>query len=176
TLLPENSVVHLGNSSVIRYAQLFNPIKGCTYLSNRGTSGIDGCISTAMGYASKDTRLNVLLIGDVSYLYDVNALQLKELSPNLKIILINNQGGGIFNIIEGSKDAPEREKYFEAKHSRNGSVADAFGWKYRRIEQRALLEDSLRDLLFHDAIECLEISTNDIISPRTLNDFFTFVR
>ena len=175
-LLPEHSVVHLGNSSVIRYAQLFNPIKGCTYLSNRGTSGIDGCISTAMGYASKDTRLNVLLIGDVSYLYDVNALQLKEFSPNLKIILINNQGGGIFNIIDGSKDAPEREKYFEAKHSRNGSVAVAFGWKYRRIEQRDLLVDSLRDLLFHDTVECLEISTNDIISPRTLNDFFTFVK
>ena len=175
-MLPEHSVVHLGNSSVIRYAQLFSPIKGCTYLSNRGTSGIDGCISTAMGYASKDARLNVLLIGDVSYLYDVNALQIKNLSPNLKIILINNQGGGIFNIIDGSKDAPEREKYFEAKHSRNGSVAEAFGWKYRRIEQRALLVDSLRDLLFHCEIECLEISTNNELSPRTLNDFFTFVR
>ena len=175
-MLPEHSVVHLGNSSVIRYAQLFSPIKGCTYLSNRGTSGIDGCISTAMGYASKDARLNVLLIGDVSYLYDVNALQIKNLSPNLKIILINNQGGGIFNIIDGSKDAPEREKYFEAKHSRNGSVAEAFGWKYRRIEQRALLVDSLRDLLFHCEIECLEIATNNELSPRTLNDFFTFVR
>lgn len=175
-MLPEGSVVHLGNSSVIRYAQLFNPKKGCTFLANRGTSGIDGCMSTAMGYASKDQRLNVLLIGDVSFLYDINALQLKELSPNLKIMLINNQGGGIFNIIEGSKDAPQREKYFEAKHSRNGSVAAAFGWKYRRIEDRNLLTNALRELLLLSEIECLEISTNDEISPRTLDNFFTFVK
>jgi 2-succinyl-5-enolpyruvyl-6-hydroxy-3-cyclohexene-1-carboxylate synthase len=175
-MLPEGSVVHLGNSSVIRYAQLFNPKKGCTFLANRGTSGIDGCMSTAMGYASKDQRLNVLLIGDVSFLYDINALQLKELSPNLKIILINNQGGGIFNIIEGSKDAPQREKYFEAKHSRNGSVAAAFGWKYRRIEDWNFLTDALRELLLSTEIECLEISTNDEISPRILDDFFTFVK
>lgn len=175
-LLPEDSVVHLGNSSVIRYAQLFNPIKGCTYLANRGTSGIDGCISTAMGYASKDQRLNVLLIGDVSFLYDVNALQLRELSPNLKIILINNQGGGIFNIIDGSKDSPQRAKYFEAKHPRNGSVAAAFGWKYRQIEDRNLLTHALQELLQSTEIECLEISTNDEISPRTLDDFFTFVK
>jgi 2-succinyl-5-enolpyruvyl-6-hydroxy-3-cyclohexene-1-carboxylate synthase len=129
-----------------------------------------------MGYASKDQRLNVLLIGDVSFLYDVNALQLRELSPNLKIILINNQGGGIFNIIDGSKDSPQRAKYFEAKHPRNGSVAAAFGWKYRQIEDRNLLTHALQELLQSTEIECLEISTNDEISPRTLDDFFTFVK
>jgi 2-succinyl-5-enolpyruvyl-6-hydroxy-3-cyclohexene-1-carboxylate synthase len=175
-LLPEDSVVHLGNSSVVRYAQLFNPVKGCTYHANRGTSGIDGCISTAMGYASKDQRLNVLIIGDVSYLYDVNALQLKKLSPNLKIVMINNQGGGIFSLIDGSKDSPQREKYFEAKHLRNGSVAEAFGWKYQRIEERACLQNRLHELLFTSGIECLEISTNCAITPRTLNDFFTFIK
>jgi 2-succinyl-5-enolpyruvyl-6-hydroxy-3-cyclohexene-1-carboxylate synthase len=90
--------------------------------------------------------------------------------------LINNQGGGIFNIIEGSKDAPQREKYFEAKHSRNGSVAAAFGWKYRRIEDWNFLTDALRELLLSTEIECLEISTNDEISPRILDDFFTFVK
>jgi 2-succinyl-5-enolpyruvyl-6-hydroxy-3-cyclohexene-1-carboxylate synthase len=175
-MLPEGSVVHLGNSSVIRYAQLFNSKKGCTFLANRGTSGIDGCMSTAIGYASKDQRLNVLLIGDVSFLYDINALQLRELSPNLKIILINNQGGGIFNIIEGSKDAPQREKYFEAKHSRNGSVAAAFGWKYARINNRIQLDNALKSLLFSHEINCLEVTTDDHLSPITLSDFFNFIK
>ena len=169
-------MVHLGNSSVIRYAQLFNPIKGCTFMANRGTSGIDGCMSTAMGYASKDQRLNVLLIGDVSFLYDMNALQLKELSPNLKIILINNQGGGIFNIIEGSKDTPQREKYFEARHPRNGSAAESFGWKYARINNRIQLDNALKSLLFSHEINCLEVKTDDHLSPITLSDFFNFIQ
>ncbi|MBM3163846.1 MAG: 2-succinyl-5-enolpyruvyl-6-hydroxy-3-cyclohexene-1-carboxylic-acid synthase [Bacteroidetes bacterium] len=174
--VPEHSVIHLGNSSVIRYMQLFDPAKACIHLSNRGTSGIDGCLSTAMGYASKDDRLNVLIIGDVSFLYDVSALQLQDLSPNLKILIVNNQGGGIFNIIDGAKDSPQCEKYFEAKHSRNGAVSASYGWKYACIEEVELLDEAMNKLLLTTDINCLEIRTNKHQSPQVLNSFFNFIK
>jgi 2-succinyl-5-enolpyruvyl-6-hydroxy-3-cyclohexene-1-carboxylate synthase len=166
----------MGNSSVIRYCQLFDPIKGCNYFANRGTSGIDGSTSTAIGYASKDQDLNILLTGDVSFLYDANALRLRELAPNLKIILINNQGGGIFRIIDGSKDAEQRSRFFEASHGLKGTIAQEYGWKYRQCQHLMALEEAMHALLYTAEVNCLEIMTDANQSPQTLKDFFTFVK
>ncbi|MFM7596074.1 MAG: 2-succinyl-5-enolpyruvyl-6-hydroxy-3-cyclohexene-1-carboxylic-acid synthase [Flavobacteriales bacterium] len=174
-LVPEGTQVHMANSSVIRYCQLFDPIKGCSYFSNRGTSGIDGSTSTALGYASSDEGLNILITGDVSFLYDSNALQLRALAPNLKIILINNQGGGIFRIIDGSKDAVQRSRFFEAAHPFQGTIAQEHGWKYKQCHTKGDLDELLQNLLYTDHLNCLEILTNADESPKILKDFFTFV-
>ena len=175
-LVPEGTTIHMANSSVIRYCQLFDPIKGCYYFANRGTSGIDGSTSTALGYASKDQGLNILLTGDISFLYDSNALRLRDLAPNLKIILINNQGGGIFRIIDGSKDAEQRSRFFEASHELKGTIAQEYGWKYRQCQEAEDLDDAMHALLYTENVNCLEIMTDSHQSPHTLKDFFTFVR
>ena len=174
-LIPEGSPIHMANSSVIRYCQLFDLIKGCEYYGNRGTSGIDGSMSTAMGFASQDHRTNYLIIGDVSFYYELNALGLKAQVPNLKILLINNQGGNIFSIIEGAKSASVREKYLEAKHQKNGEIAGLLGWRYKKVEDITNLEAAMQRFIYTAEIDCLEISTNPEVSPRTLTDFFTFV-
>jgi len=116
--IPKNSDVHLGNSSPIRYANLFEPSYkyGINYFCNRGVSGIDGITSTASGAAFSSKRLTTLITGDLAFFYDSNSLWNKYISSNLKIIVINNGGGGIFRLID-SKDSPLLEKYFEAKHS-----------------------------------------------------------
>jgi 2-succinyl-5-enolpyruvyl-6-hydroxy-3-cyclohexene-1-carboxylate synthase len=98
--LPEDSVLHLGNSTVVRYSQLFTTRSDITYYSNRGTSGIDGCISTSAGFSSIDKRINTLILGDVSFLYDSNALFLLQKIPNFRVIVISNNGGDIFRVIE----------------------------------------------------------------------------
>ena len=99
--IPEGGNLQLANSSVVRYAQLFKTSAALTYNSNRGTSGIDGCTSTAAGAALVNGKTTTLITGDISFFYDSNALWNKYLQPNFKIILINNGGGGIFRFISG---------------------------------------------------------------------------
>lgn len=175
-LVPEGTRIHMANSSVIRYCQLFDPIKGCHYFANRGTSGIDGSTSTALGYASSDEGLNILITGDVSFLYDSNALQLRALAPNLKIILINNQGGGIFRIIEGAKSSQQLEHYFEAQHTGDGKLAAYTGWSYQVCSSVDSIEETLKDFLYSTAFNFIEFKTDSLQSPQTLKDFFTFVK
>jgi 2-succinyl-5-enolpyruvyl-6-hydroxy-3-cyclohexene-1-carboxylate synthase len=106
----------MGNSSVVRYCQLFDPVPSIQYFSNRGTSGIDGSTSAACGAAFiQSKKLNVLITGDVSFFYDSNALWSNYLSPNLRIVVINNSGGGIFRIIDGPSKSNKLEKYFETQ-------------------------------------------------------------
>lgn len=174
-LLPEGSIIHMANSSVIRYCQLFDPIKNCLYFANRGTSGIDGSTSTAIGFASKNQAHNFFITGDTSFLYDSNAMQLQN-HAILKILIINNQGGGIFRIIEGPNKSPQNPLFFEAQHKNTGSFASAFGWHYSKISDRSDLHYSLETFLNHKGSCILEVFTNPDVSPQTLQDFFTFVR
>lgn len=111
--IPDGANIHMGNSSVVRYCQLFNPVRGMRYYSNRGVSGIDGSSSTALGIALESpNRLNVLISGDISFLYDSNALWNHYLPSNFRMIVINNGGGGIFKIIDGPKSTAQLDYFF----------------------------------------------------------------
>ena len=114
--IPENSIIHYGNSSVVRYSNLFDlKRKKLTAFANRGTSGIDGSLSTAVGYATKSDKINTLIIGDISFIYDSNGLWNNKLPKNLRIIVINNGGGGIFDIIDGAKDSPVNQEFLKCE-------------------------------------------------------------
>lgn len=115
--IPESGNIQLGNSTVVRYAQLFKQKKNQVYHSNRGTSGIDGTVSTAAGAAYINNNLTTLITGDLGFLYDSNALMNQHLTGNLRIIIINNQGGGIFRFIPGPDQTNQLETFFEARHS-----------------------------------------------------------
>lgn len=116
--LPKGSHLHLGNSMPVRYADLFGIPKEITTWSNRGTSGIDGCTSTAVGSSLICKKLHTLFTGDVSFFYDSNAFFHNYRLPNLRIVVFNNQGGGIFRLIDGPANLPELEDYFETRHQR----------------------------------------------------------
>ncbi len=117
--LPAAVYLHLANSSTIRYAQLFQlpPLKGV--FCNRGTSGIDGSTSTAMGAAWVNDAPTVFITGDLSFFYDANGLWHNYLKPTTRIIVINNSGGGIFRILPGEKDTPTYDTYFETVQQRS---------------------------------------------------------
>ncbi len=148
-VLPENSFLHLANSSVVRYAQLFDPTASVRYFSNRGTSGIDGSLSTAAGIAMlSKNHLNVMVTGDISFFYDSNALWSRYLEENLRIVLINNSGGGIFRIIEGSRKSEQLQNYFEAHHDTSAEhLCRAFSVAYSQVDQSSNLESELIRLL-----------------------------
>lgn len=116
--LPEGSVLQLANSMPVRYANLcgVSEHQRISVSANRGVSGIDGCLSTAVGAALATYQLVTVLIGDVAFFYDRNALWSAPVPPNLRIVLLNNDGGHIFRMIDGSSQQPELETYFETPH------------------------------------------------------------
>lgn len=93
--LPDNSNLQVGNSWSVRMSQLFKIPNSCGVFCNRGVNGIDGSMSTAVGFAASGRSLTFLVIGDLSFFYDMNALWSQHLSSNMRILLINNQGGSM---------------------------------------------------------------------------------
>ena len=112
--LPDNSMLQLANSSTVRWVSWNGiPLKGLHIFCNRGTSGIDGSTSTAIGAAlAMPNKMVTFITGDLALFYDQNAFWQKQLPSNLRIVVINNQGGNIFNWIDGPSSHPAAIEYF----------------------------------------------------------------
>ncbi|GAA4450722.1 2-succinyl-5-enolpyruvyl-6-hydroxy-3-cyclohexene- 1-carboxylic-acid synthase [Nibrella saemangeumensis] len=132
--LPQHSILHLANSMPVRYANLcgIRADQQIAVSANRGTSGIDGCLSTAVGAALATDQIVTIFVGDVAFFYDRNALWNPYLPANLRIVLFNNHGGHIFRMIDGSAQQPELETYFETEQPLSGRAsAEEAGIDYR---------------------------------------------
>ncbi|MFQ3182275.1 MAG: 2-succinyl-5-enolpyruvyl-6-hydroxy-3-cyclohexene-1-carboxylate synthase, partial [Polaribacter sp.] len=112
---PDDCQLQISNSSIIRYAQLFSIKKSVTIFCNRGTSGIDGSTSTAIGAAYATKEQTVFITGDLSFFYDSNGLWNTNIPASFRIIIVNNSGGGIFKIIPGP-GATNAAEYFTTPH------------------------------------------------------------
>lgn len=175
--LPENSVLQTANSASIRYTQLFDPKPSIEHYSNRGTSGIDGCTSTSVGFASMSTKIITLLSGDIAFLYDSNAFWNDELPSNLRIVVVNNNGGNIFRIIKGPEKDKNFEKFQETKHSQNAEfIANRFSLAYQKVDNLVDLTKALKT--FYDKSDrpkILEVFTPRKESPEILQEYFRFL-
>lgn len=133
--LPKNSVLHLGNSMPVRIAN-FIGLNDPTIdvWCNRGTSGIDGVLSTAVGHSlAEPNRKHTLIIGDLSFFYDQNGLWLNHEFPNnLQIVILNDSGGGIFNMIPGPSSQGDLTELFTTQHQRTAKLtAKEFNMYYQ---------------------------------------------
>ena len=175
--LKPNDVLHMANSSVVRYMQLFDPIKSIEYHANRGTSGIDGSMSTAVGSAVASPEKNHLFVtGDISFIYDSNALWISPFPKNLKIIVIDNRGGGIFRIIDGPKTSPQLETFFEAEHETSPfQIAKAYGLCVRQISDKESHEEGINKFLNENEDQILIIRTEQKENPLALQRFFKYL-
>ena len=176
--IPGESDVHLANSTPARYAQLFDRTRGLRFFSNRGTSGIDGCTSTAVGASFATGKLTTLLTGDTAFCYDSNAFWNEHLSPHLRVIVIDNGGGNIFRYIEGPDTDATLLPYFEAPHGRSiEKLVRSFDLAYYHASDQASLEASI-DRLYstHDRPAVLHITTDAHTSPKVLRDHFKRLR
>lgn len=176
-VLPADSVLQMGNSSVVRYIQLFDQRADLSYYGNRGTSGIDGCTATASGMAAVNAATVTLISGDIAFLYDINGLWHNGERDRLKVIIINNGGGNIFKIIEGPSSTDALEELFEARHSLDARhIANHFGIAYRTAETPAELDQSLNELYAVSGCEILEVFTRDVANEELLRHMFKKLR
>lgn len=176
--LPEQSQLQLSNSAAIRYAQLFTLKRSLSIFCNRGTSGIDGSTSTAIGAAVASKNQTVFVTGDLSFYYDSNALWNKYVPANFRIILINNSGGGIFRILPGDKSHSNFEDYFETTHNLNASYLCAmYHWSYHSADSKESLKSEL-ETFFNDRGQpaLLEITTPRTVNDKVLLDYFEFTK
>lgn len=125
--IPVPAALHLGNSSTVRYAQLYKLPEDIEVCCNRGTSGIEGSLSTAIGYSVCSDKLNFVALGDLSFFYDMNALWNSNYGCNLRIMLLNNGGGEIFHALPGLKMADKTHRFVTAPHK-----TSAKGWAEER--------------------------------------------
>ena len=109
----EDSYIHYGNSTAVRLANIY--AKHYVYC-NRGVNGIEGSLSTAAGFSCVVDENVYCVIGDLSFFYDQNALWNQNLRGNLRILLLNNGKGGIFNMLKGLEKSPARDRFVAAEH------------------------------------------------------------
>lgn len=172
--LPANSQLQVSNSSAIRYAQLIDIDPSIEVFCNRGTSGIDGSTSTAIGAAVASVKPTVFITGDIGFLYDSNALWNNYIPKNFKIILINNGGGGIFRILPGHKETPVFNTFFETAHNLTAEhMATMYKLNYSVANDEESLKIALK-LLYetNDAPTILEVFTPMTTNDKILLDFF----
>lgn len=162
-LLPKEANLFVSNSMPIRDCDSFfhcNDTNSTVY-ANRGANGIDGVVSTALGVSVKGNP-TVLVIGDLSFYHDMNGLlAAKMLKLNITIIVVNNDGGGIFSFLPQSSEKEYFEELFGTPHGIDFSHAvQMYGGQFTRVESWLHFEETLLDSFEKEGLNVLEIRTN----------------
>lgn len=170
--VPSNYNLFLSNGTAIRYAQIIRYHLPHASYCNRGVSGIDGSVSTAIGGALEYKGNTVIITGDLSMSYDIGALSLKNTPDRFKIIVIDNQGGGIFRFIPSTSGLEECEEYLcqppllPLKH-----LADGYGWDYFEADSITKLQECLSNFFGNPRKSILKVSCEGNISAKILKSY-----
>lgn len=173
--MPFGSKLHIANSNSIRIAQMFPLADDIEVFCNRGCNGIDGSMSSFIGMASVRKELCYLLIGDLSFFYDVNALWNRHIGENVRIMLLNNSGASIFYVHPGEEALPEIEEFTAAKHSQTAEGwALSCGFQYIKSDNQEEFDEKLK--IFHDDATgkpiLFEVFTDKKQDALLLTDFY----
>jgi 2-succinyl-5-enolpyruvyl-6-hydroxy-3-cyclohexene-1-carboxylate synthase len=175
---PKGTDLQFGNSSAVRYGHLFPEHHLNSVQCNRGTSGIDGSTSTAVGAAWISEGITTLISGDISFFYDSNALWNKYLSPNLRIFVMKNGGGSLFRFIPGPSEVEELDEYFEAAQELDiEKVANLYNLPFYRANNAAELADALPKIYAqHLKPVIIEVNTPRLENDKVLKAYFSAIR
>lgn len=146
--IPANSLLHIANSNSIRLSAYFDVDPTVTVYDNRGTHGIDGSMSAFIGQASVSNRPSFLVIGDLSFFYDMNALWNHYVGNNIRILVCNNSGGAIFHTYPNTNNVPTLDEHIAAAHKT--SVKDwviSRGFVYLSAKNKAEFDEHLPQLI-----------------------------
>jgi 2-succinyl-5-enolpyruvyl-6-hydroxy-3-cyclohexene-1-carboxylate synthase len=171
-LLPDGALLWVGNSMPVRDLDAFLPIgsRAIRPMSNRGASGIDGVVSTALGSAAASVGQVVLVVGDLSFLHDLNALVAARLHDlTATIVVVDNDGGGIFSFLpQAGTDSPEvglpehYEELFGTPHGVDiGPIVTALGGRFSEVGP-ASLRSGLATSIGRPGVDVLRYRTERI--------------
>ena len=173
--IPDGTILHLSNGLSVRLASICGAKQACQWWSNRGTSGIDGSTSTALGasLAAPDGKTVLLITGDMSLNYDLNALNTHLDYSRLKIVVMCNGGGGIFRFISTTGNLPELEEYMEVRQQTPvGDFARTFGFNYYAAENSTQLNDVLPKFFADKQPAILAIFTDSATDAQVLQTYY----
>ena len=172
--IPNQWMLQLANSTAIRYSQLFEMNPSLAIFCNRGTSGIDGSTSTAIGAALASNKPTLLVTGDLSFFYDSNALWNQYIPKNFRMVVVNNSGGGIFRILPKAQEVAHFTQYFETKHSLTAKhLCKTYHIDYSAAKNEEELREVLTDFFKEgDAPRLLEVFTPSEVNDLVLKQYF----
>ncbi len=146
--IPANSLLHIANSNSIRLANYFKVDDSVTVYGNRGSHGIDGSMSAFIGQSYVSKKLSFLVIGDLSFFYDMNSLWNKYVSNNVRILVCNNSGGAIFHSYPNTKNVPTLDDHIAAEHKTSVKEwVESRGFKYLSASDKTGFDKALKELM-----------------------------
>jgi 2-succinyl-5-enolpyruvyl-6-hydroxy-3-cyclohexene-1-carboxylate synthase len=162
--MAEGKIFFIGNSMPIRDVDIFTSTseKFIHTYSNRGASGIDGVISTALGISlEKNAHHSLLLIGDLSLYHDMNGLLASKYGMNLSIVVINNSGGGIFSFLPISNSGLKKYDQFWTTNTCLDleKIAELYKCRYYLSKDLQELENNILDSFKVNGVKIIEIKT-----------------
>ncbi|WP_338777890.1 2-succinyl-5-enolpyruvyl-6-hydroxy-3-cyclohexene-1-carboxylic-acid synthase [Metabacillus sp. FJAT-52054] len=178
-LMPDDSQLFVGNSMPIRDADTYFGVtdKNITLYANRGANGIDGVVSSSLGVAAASKSPTVLVIGDLSFYHDLNGLlgaKLNDLS--LTIVLLNNDGGGIFSFLPQSAEEKHFEQLFGTPIGLDyGKAAQLYGAEYSLIHSWEDFASAFKTSAGQKGIRIIEVPTNRKTRVKIHRDLLQFV-
>lgn len=173
-VLPENSLLHLSILDSIRITNYFDLHETIECYANVGADGIDGTLSTFFGQAMNTREKAFLVIGDLSFLYDINAV-FSKLGKNVRILLINNFAGAEFHKNFGIEKIPTINDYIAAGHkTKLEDFCFKGNIKYLTAKDEETLDKSLKDFVSdkYDGPIILEVFTNAELDAETLKRYW----
>lgn len=175
--IPQQSILNLGNSSTIRLAQYFDLDENVQVYCNRGIHGIDGCMSAFIGQSSVTNKLSFLIVGDLTFFYDMNALWNRYVNKNVRIMLVNNEGAALFHFNQGLEKFPTLNENVAADHNATAKGwAESRGLKYLSSHNKEEF-DKVLDEFTSDKSEqpiILEVFTKKEDDARLQHEFFDY--
>ena len=168
--------MHYANSTSIRLACIYST----SYVyCNRGVNGIEGSLSTAAGFSCVTDDPVFCVIGDLSFFYDQNALWNQNLRGNLRILLLNNGKGGIFNMLDGLEASAARDRLVAAGHHTSAEgICRQNDIAYLKAEDMEGMRQGI-DRLIHSGAErpaLLEVLTDDQTDEQIYKEYYRLVR
>ena len=178
--IPDDCILHLSNSNSVRIAQLYSISPSIEVHCNRGTDGIDGCMSTMVGYASGTDKPVFLMIGDLTFFYDMNALWNRQLGKNVRIILSNNDGGAIMHMPKRPELATSLlPNYISAQHHTSAKAwVEDRGFTYLSAHNEKEVEEGVRKLtdLSVEGPVILEVFTDMLEDTKIFKGYYATIR
>lgn len=170
--IPADGNLFLSNGTVVRYAQILSGGYPRASYCNRGVSGIDGSISAAIGGAKAYKGMTVVVTGDMSMAYDVGALALPDIPDTTRIVVIDNQGGGIFRFIPVTSSLPEREDYFCTRPLLPlPYLAEGYGWDYVEVADGASLDRALAPFFMPGRKKIMRVVCDGVRGAELLKEY-----